>query len=142
MELKEIFQVLTNDCRNAFYVMDYETEEVVYINQAMEHKFQLFEHYSGKKSCEAIPFFMDFCGFEDKSKVVDDVIRDSKTQIIAKNRLMTCNELENTHTLTEEQAECLRSVNCGFGQGYLYSRPIPSIEFTEKYVMRKENSHG
>ncbi len=71
MNIKEIFEVLTNDCSNASYVMDYETEELVYINQAMEKKFQVFEDYTGRKAYEVIPFFMDICGFEDKSQVTD-----------------------------------------------------------------------
>ncbi|MFI3254594.1 MAG: GGDEF domain-containing phosphodiesterase [Eubacteriales bacterium] len=69
METREIFEVMTNDCSNASYVMDYDTEELVYINQAMEKKFQIFEEYKGKKAYEVIPFFMDICGFEDKSLV-------------------------------------------------------------------------
>lgn len=35
---------------------------------------------------------------------------------------------------TEEDEHLIRSLGCDMGQGYLYSRPIPAQEFTEKYV--------
>lgn len=74
----------------------------------------------------------------DKS-LVDHLVTNSKNRVIVKNMLLMCHELENTFSLaegieTEEQAEFLRSVNCHLGQGYLYSRPIPSEEFYKKYI--------
>ncbi|MFI3253738.1 MAG: bifunctional diguanylate cyclase/phosphodiesterase [Eubacteriales bacterium] len=74
----------------------------------------------------------------DKS-LVDNLINNAKNRIIVKNMLLMCSELENTFSLaegieTEEQADFLRSVHCHFGQGYLYSRPIPNEEFFQKYI--------
>lgn len=81
----------------------------------------------------------------DKS-LVDNLISNPKNQIIVKNMLLMCNELENTTTLaegieTEEQAEYLRSIHCKLGQGYLYSRPIPNEEFYEKYIKILDKSN-
>lgn len=68
----EIFEVLTNDCTNASYVVDYETDKLVYINQAMEKKFQIFEDYTNRFAYEIIPFYQDICGYEDKTKLKED----------------------------------------------------------------------
>ncbi|MFI3249903.1 MAG: GGDEF domain-containing phosphodiesterase [Eubacteriales bacterium] len=77
----------------------------------------------------------------DKS-LVDNVTTNSKNSIIVRNILSMCNELDNTTSLaegieTEEQAEFLRSANCAYGQGYLYSRPLPDQEFFELHIKGK-----
>ncbi|TFD83727.1 GGDEF domain-containing protein [Cryobacterium lactosi] len=38
---------------------------------------------------------------------------------------------------TEEQAEWLRQRGCSFAQGYLYSRPVPSDEFVERFLVHR-----
>jgi diguanylate cyclase (GGDEF)-like protein len=35
---------------------------------------------------------------------------------------------------TEEQAQLLKLVGCDFGQGYLYSRPVPANEFSAEWL--------
>ncbi len=74
----------------------------------------------------------------DKS-LVDKLVTNKKNNVIVKNILSMCNELDNVTTLSEgietrEQANILRAFNCTLGQGYLYSRPIPIDEFYERYI--------
>ncbi|MFI3253490.1 MAG: GGDEF domain-containing phosphodiesterase [Eubacteriales bacterium] len=76
----------------------------------------------------------------DKS-LMDNVLSNTKNNVIVKNILSMCNDLGGTSTLaegieTEEQAEFLRLAQCEMGQGYLYSRPIPNEEFFEKYIQK------
>ncbi|MEG1985405.1 MAG: EAL domain-containing protein, partial [Oscillospiraceae bacterium] len=35
---------------------------------------------------------------------------------------------------TPEQIAALKSINCNLAQGYYYNKPIPSNEFTKKYI--------
>lgn len=35
---------------------------------------------------------------------------------------------------TREQESMVRSMGCSLGQGYLYSRPLPAKEFTERFM--------
>lgn len=69
MDFKQFFEVQTNDCSNATFFMDYDSGELVYLNTAMEKKFQIFEEYTGKQASEVIPYFQDVCGYEDKTKL-------------------------------------------------------------------------
>lgn len=82
----------------------------------------------------------------DKS-LVDHVLTNPKNAIIVRSMLSMCDELENTHTLaegieTKEQADFLRSANCQFGQGYLYSRPLPIEDFFMKYIAKNREKGG
>ncbi len=69
MEIREYCEVQWNDCNNATFVSDYETGELMFMNQAMEKKFQIFEDYTGKKAEDVIPFFADVRGYDDKKQV-------------------------------------------------------------------------
>ena len=38
---------------------------------------------------------------------------------------------------TEEQAHCLQSLGCQFGQGYLFARALPTDEFSQQMLYRE-----
>lgn len=74
----------------------------------------------------------------DKS-LMDRVIVDKKNEVIVKNILEMCQELNGIETLaegieTQEQADLLVKYRCLLGQGYLYSPPIPIEQFYSKYI--------
>lgn len=74
----------------------------------------------------------------DKS-LVDNILTNETNAIIVQSVISMCNKIPNTHTLAEgietrEQADILNKFDCKYGQGYLYSRPIPLPEFKEKYT--------
>lgn len=74
----------------------------------------------------------------DKS-LVDNILINPKNAVIVQSMLSMCLNLDNTHTLaegieTKEQAEFLRSAMCHLGQGYYFSRPIPSEAFFQQYI--------
>lgn len=69
MNIREYFEVHTNDCSNASFIADYETEELVYLNQAMEKKFQIFEDYTGKLCEDIIPYYREVCGYDNKAQL-------------------------------------------------------------------------
>lgn len=66
MDMRDYFEVHTNDCSNATFISDYETGELIYLNQAMEKKFQIFQDYTGASCEDIIPYFSDVCGYERK----------------------------------------------------------------------------
>lgn len=74
----------------------------------------------------------------DKS-LIDFVESNSKNKIIVQSIIDMCNRMDSTTTISEgietkTQAELLKLFKCTHGQGYLYSRPIPSNDFFKKYV--------
>ncbi len=69
MDFKQYFEVHTNDCGNPTFITSYDSGELVYLNQAMEKKFQIFQDYSGLKSQDVIPNFKDICGYDAKEDV-------------------------------------------------------------------------
>ncbi len=69
MDFKDYFEVQVNDCSNATFISDYETGELIYLNQAMEKKFQIFKDYEGKHCEDIVPAFSEVCGYEDKTQV-------------------------------------------------------------------------
>ncbi len=75
----------------------------------------------------------------DKS-LVDFIETNKKNQIIVRNIIDMCNEMDNTDTVsegieTQEQANLLKEFRCKQGQGFLYSRPIPAMDFYNKYII-------
>lgn len=71
-KIRRLFEIDVNDSTNPTFFTDYETGELVYINAAMEKKFQIFGEYFEKKASEAIPFYKDVCGFQDKTSLKED----------------------------------------------------------------------
>ncbi len=78
----------------------------------------------------------------DKS-LIDDLIVNPKNKIILENMINMCNALENTTTLAEGielegQADSLKSIQCRYGQGYLYSKPVPHEEFFRLFIKKRK----
>ncbi|MFI3116121.1 MAG: GGDEF domain-containing phosphodiesterase [Clostridia bacterium] len=75
----------------------------------------------------------------DKS-LVDHVLTSKRNNVTVNHIISMVNSMDSkTVTLaegieTEEQANCLKEFGSPYGQGYFYSRPIPSDEFYEKYI--------
>lgn len=75
----------------------------------------------------------------DKS-IVDGICRDERARIVTKHSIEICNELEGVRAVAEgiearAQLEMLRSLNCHYGQGYLFSRPLDIDDFESRYVL-------
>ncbi|MFI3250449.1 MAG: bifunctional diguanylate cyclase/phosphodiesterase [Eubacteriales bacterium] len=68
MELLNYLKMLTNDCANLCYFTDFTTDELLYVNQVMERKFQIFESYTGKKSAEVLSEFIPLCDGATKAR--------------------------------------------------------------------------
>ena len=43
---------------------------------------------------------------------------------------------------TMEELERIAELKPDFIQGYLFSRPVPSAEFTDSFIKRLEGEHG
>jgi diguanylate cyclase (GGDEF)-like protein len=72
----------------------------------------------------------------DKDFLQNNVVT-AREQVIIKNIVTLAKEL-NMKVIcegveTEAQAEFLRKIGCDYGQGYLFSRPIPEQEFLDVY---------
>ncbi len=67
----------------------------------------------------------------------------TKDKIIIESIVNLASKL-NVNTISEgietiEQKQFLESIGCHFVQGYLYSKPIPILEFEEKYITKRKN---
>lgn len=71
-KLRRIFEIDSNDCTSPMFFTDYETGELIYLNGAMEKKFQIFEDYSGRLASDLIPFYIDVCDFRDKTTLSEN----------------------------------------------------------------------
>lgn len=61
MELTQYLTLMFNDCANLCVFSDYETDELVFLNQAMERELQIFQDYKGKKWEEVLSHFVKPC---------------------------------------------------------------------------------
>lgn len=73
----------------------------------------------------------------DKS-LINSLGINMKKQLIIKHVIQMCNDL-NIEVIaegveTKEQEDYLKQINCHLIQGYLYSKPIPIMEFEAKYL--------
>ncbi len=71
MDLLEYLEKTYNDCSNPCFVQDYETEELLFVNQSLEKKFQIFQSYHGKSVAEVFRGFVEKEDFCDKTLAVD-----------------------------------------------------------------------
>ncbi|MEG1743164.1 MAG: bifunctional diguanylate cyclase/phosphodiesterase, partial [Clostridia bacterium] len=73
----------------------------------------------------------------DKS-LINDIVSNKESYIIAENVVLMCKKLGSSCIAegveTPEQIAALKSINCNLAQGYYYNKPIPSNEFTKKYI--------
>jgi EAL domain-containing protein (putative c-di-GMP-specific phosphodiesterase class I) len=67
-------------------------------------------------------FIADMCSAKDNASIVDTIIAMAKHLQLA----VVAEGVE-----TSEQLRLLRELKCGFFQGYLFSRPLPGVEFEE-----------
>lgn len=68
MDLLEYLEKTFNDCSNPCFVLDYDTEELLFINQSLEKKFQIFHEYQGKKATDLFRVYVDETDFCPKEK--------------------------------------------------------------------------
>ncbi|MFI3253619.1 MAG: bifunctional diguanylate cyclase/phosphodiesterase [Eubacteriales bacterium] len=80
MELYNYLQMISNDCSNLVYFSDLASDELIFINQAMERRFQIFEDYRGKKNQEILSNYLDYCGNDTKERAMrgEDVVENVK----------------------------------------------------------------
>ncbi|MFI3231326.1 MAG: bifunctional diguanylate cyclase/phosphodiesterase [bacterium] len=67
-----------------------------------------------------------------------DTHKFTKDEVVLKNIINLARDL-NCRVIcegieTEEQIELLKSIGCEYGQGYVFSRPIPIYEYTKTYL--------
>lgn len=74
----------------------------------------------------------------DKS-LITEITTNKKNAAVVKSVLSMCKDLGDITTVsegieTQEQVDLLNEFECNLGQGYWYSKPIPTEEFYEKYI--------
>ncbi len=80
---------------------------------------------------------MNFSEVKLDKSLVDKITFDNQSYVLVKHFVSLCNDLNIKHITaegieTKEQADLLRQVRCGLGQGYYFSRPLPFDEFLKK----------
>lgn len=96
------------------------------------------DDFGSQYSNLAILTAMDFTQIKFDKSIVDNIETNEKSRIVLKNAIEMCNSFPNTSSLAEgienkEQYEMLKNYNCDFGQGYYFSKPIPTDDFLELY---------
>lgn len=71
--------------------------------------------------------------------LIDNIENDDKKQLIVKNLIDVYSKVVNTATIavgieTTSQEELVKQLLPTYGQGYLYSRPIPMDEFFDRFI--------
>ena len=73
----------------------------------------------------------------DKS-IINNIVTADKSRVIIRKVLELCNELKIESIAegveTEEQLNVLKKMGCAQAQGYLFNKPIPVLDFEEKYM--------
>lgn len=69
MKIKQYLEILCNDSPNPCYFVDKETNELLYMNQMFQKKFQVFDDYTGKKCHEILPSATGTCAICDNLPV-------------------------------------------------------------------------
>lgn len=83
---------------------------------------------------------IDFSMLKLDKSLIATLVEQHNNQIILKNIIDMCKDLgieviaEGVET--EAQAKVLQDLKCKLGQGYLYGRPMPIQEFSDKYIPR------
>lgn len=89
--------------------------------------------YSSLNTLREMPFdilkidreFFDESNSEEGRKILQHIVAMAKDL----GMKTVCEGVE-----TEEDQNILRSIGCNYGQGYLYSRPIPANDFVNKFI--------
>lgn len=71
--------------------------------------------------------------------LIENIENDNKKQLIVKNLIDVYSKVVNTTTIavgieTTSQEELVKQLLPTYGQGYLYSRPIPMDEFFDRFI--------
>ncbi len=82
---------------------------------------------------------IDFSEIKFCKLLLKDIEKNEKNQIIVKNIIEMCSQMNNMTTLalgieTKEQEEFIKTLSPSFVQGYLYSRPLTDSDFFDKYL--------
>lgn len=97
------------------------------------------DDFGSKYSNLSILSVLDFDEIKLDKSLVDEVVMNRKSEIIVKNAIQICHELNHTTVLAEgietsEQLRLLNEYSCDYGQGFYFSRPIPQKEFETLYL--------
>ena len=100
------------------------------------------DDFGSQYSNLAILAAMDFDEIKFDRSLVNTLEENEKSRVVMKNGLGLCRELKETTSLaegieTQGQLDLLASYHCNYGQGYLFSRPIPLDQFNE-YISSHE----
>ncbi|MFI3254829.1 MAG: bifunctional diguanylate cyclase/phosphodiesterase [Eubacteriales bacterium] len=71
MDLMQFLEKTCNDCTNPCFVQDFDTEELIFINQSLEKKFQIFEDYKGRLAKDVFQGYIGENDFSPKESILD-----------------------------------------------------------------------
>ncbi len=92
------------------------------------------DDFGSKYSNLSILTAIDFHEVKLDKSLIQDLTKNKKSQIVMKNTIQLCREFEHTYSLAEgietrEQLDMLMAYGCEFGQGFLFSKPLPLEQF-------------
>ena len=93
------------------------------------------DDFGSRYSNLSILTYIDFQVIKLDKSLIDRMATDSKNSELVKTLITLCGETLKTSSLAEgvetaEQVKTLNDFHCDYVQGYYFSRPVPSAEFT------------
>ncbi len=110
------------------------------LKKAFDKGFSLaLDDFGAEYSNLKILTSMHFSQIKFDKSLIDSICTDLKSATIVEYAIKMCKSLGIEQLVaegieTEEQRVLLKNIDCTLGQGYLFSRPIPIVEFEERYL--------
>ncbi len=100
------------------------------------------DDFGSEYSNLAILTSMDFSEIKFDKSLIKNLAHNPKSRIVLEHAIDMCHALNQTRTLaegveTEAQKDILAGYRCQYGQGYLFSRPVPIRKFWTMYREQK-----
>lgn len=96
------------------------------------------DHFGGKDSSFSILSIMEFDSLKMDKVLVSDIVRNSRSQIVAKAVIDVCRRLGSRVTSagveTQDQLNMLKELGCEYVQGSLFNKPITIDTFEARYL--------
>ena len=98
----------------------------------------VLDHFGAKNSSFSILSIMEFDGLKLDKSVITDIVRNSRSQIVAKAVIDICRQLgayvEAAGVETQDQLNVLKELGCDYAQGALFNKPIKIETFELRYL--------
>ncbi len=85
----------------------------------------------------------DFSQIKLDRSLIENLGKDAKNKIIVEHMVQMLSEINGATAIAEgiesqEQVEVLKGLDCNYGQGFLFGKPMPISDFLEVYLEQQK----